>query len=71
MSLDKNDDGKVSREEVPQRLNRLMQADTNGDGYISRAEAAKFVNTLQSRRGNQRPPRQSSGSGQQRPAFDQ
>jgi hypothetical protein len=40
MALDKDGDGKVSRAEMPERMQRLFdQGDTNQDGFIDRAEA--------------------------------
>lgn len=39
MAFDKNNDGKLSRSELPQRLQTLMdRADTNKDGVLDRAE---------------------------------
>lgn len=40
MANDKNDDGKVTRDELPQFMQRLLdRADTNEDGAIDREEA--------------------------------
>ncbi len=40
MSNDKNKDGKVTREELPERMQRILdRADTNEDGAIDKSEA--------------------------------
>jgi tRNA-Thr(GGU) m(6)t(6)A37 methyltransferase TsaA len=48
MSFDANGDGKVSKEEMPERMReRLLQrADTNGDGAIDKEEINKFAEQM-------------------------
>ena len=48
MSFDANGDGKVSKEEMPERMQeRLLQrADTSGDGAIDKEEISKFVEQM-------------------------
>jgi Ca2+-binding EF-hand superfamily protein len=38
-TLDKNDDGALTREELPDRVARLREMDTDGDGQVTREEA--------------------------------
>ncbi|MEE8451685.1 MAG: alpha/beta hydrolase fold domain-containing protein [Thermoguttaceae bacterium] len=50
--LDKNGDGKITRDELPEAIRRNFdRADADGNGFISREEDAKFRN----RTGNRRP----------------
>ncbi len=43
MQLDKNGDGKVSKDELPERMQHILnRADTDGDGAISKEEAQKM-----------------------------
>ena len=53
MSFDANGDGKVSKEEMPERMqDRLLQrADTNGDGAIDKEEAKKVAEQMGQGRG--------------------
>ncbi|MEL7500189.1 MAG: alpha/beta hydrolase fold domain-containing protein [Planctomycetota bacterium] len=45
LRFDKNNDGKLTRDELPQPLQRnFNRVDTNGDGFISPAEDAKIGN---------------------------
>lgn len=46
MSLDRNGDDVITRNEVPDRLADLMLADADGDGHVSRSEARFFVDRL-------------------------
>jgi len=40
--MDRNGDGKLSKDELPERLaERLMRADTDGDGAVSKEEVEK------------------------------
>jgi hypothetical protein len=44
MSFDANDDGKVTADELPERMHRVLnRADTNEDGAIDQAEAEAFA----------------------------
>lgn len=50
--LDKNGDGQLTQDEVPERLwERLVQADTDGDGAISKDEAKAARKQHMKRRG--------------------
>ena len=43
MRLDENGDGKVTKEELPERMQRVLQrGDANGDGAIDREEAERL-----------------------------
>jgi hypothetical protein len=47
MAFDKNKDGKVSRDELPERMHHLIAlGDTNKDGALDREEIRKLANTL-------------------------
>ncbi len=49
---DKNNDGKLSREELPDQIQRMFERlDTNGDGVIDRKEAEAFGARLRARSG--------------------
>ena len=51
MSFDKNGDGKLSKDELPDRLKPLMdRADANKDGFLDRAEVTVYAQR-QERRG--------------------
>ena len=44
MTFDKNGDGKLAREELPERMQVLMErADANKDGFVDRAELTVFA----------------------------
>jgi hypothetical protein len=46
MAFDKNKDGKVTRDELPERMHHLIaQGDTNKDGALDRDEIKKLVTT--------------------------
>lgn len=48
MGFDKDDDGKVTKEELPEPMQRMFQrGDANGDGAIDREEAEKLVEQLE------------------------
>ncbi len=53
MSFDANSDGKVSKEEMPERMqeNLLQRADTNGDDVIDKEELKKFAEQMGKGRG--------------------
>ena len=46
MSLDRNGDNVITRNEIPDRLADLMLADADGDGHVSRSEARFFIDRL-------------------------
>jgi hypothetical protein len=50
--FDKDEDGKVTKAELPERMQRLMQtADRNGDGALSRAEMEALARQRSARQG--------------------
>jgi len=50
MGLDKNGDGKVGKDELPERMQRMLdRADTNKDGAIDKAEAEKMAEQFERR----------------------
>jgi Ca2+-binding EF-hand superfamily protein len=50
MSLDANGDGKVDAQELPERMQRILErGDANGDKAIDREEAEKLAEQLQQR----------------------
>ena len=52
MAFDKDGDGKVSRAELPQRLQNLMAtADANKDGFLDKAELTKLAESRAGGRG--------------------
>jgi hypothetical protein len=70
MEHDTDGDGRVSREELPGRMNRIFdRIDANGDGYLDRAEVEKFfANRAAGRRaGGQEGGGQGAG---RQPSFD-
>jgi len=55
MSQDKNGDGKVTKDELPERMQRmLLRVDANGDGGIDRAEAEAWAKRFEG--GGDNPP---------------
>lgn len=57
--LDKDGDGKLSREEAPERMReRFDQMDTNGDGFFDKEEQDAFIELIRERvqRGGRVPP---------------
>ncbi|MBN1344737.1 MAG: EF-hand domain-containing protein [Phycisphaerae bacterium] len=61
MSHDKDGDGKVTKDELPGRAQRLIErGDTNGDGAIDKEEAQKMAEEFAQRRGG---PGQGPGQG--------
>lgn len=47
---DKNKDGKLTKDELPEQVQRIVErADANGDGVIDRKEAEAFAERLRSR----------------------
>ncbi len=55
MNLDKNGDGKVSKDELPEPMQCILEPDANKDGAIDQDEAEKLAEALGSGRGG--PPR--------------
>ena len=56
MSLDENKDGKVSRDELPSQMRRMLdRADTNGDDAIDEKEAKAMESRFRGRSPQQRP----------------
>lgn len=52
MQMDTNGDGKLSREELPERMAGLMERlDTNGDGMLDKAELEAMAQRFQGRGG--------------------
>jgi Ca2+-binding EF-hand superfamily protein len=48
MAFDKNGDGKLSSEELPERMrNMLERADSNKDGFLTRDELGQAMNSMQ------------------------
>jgi collagen type III alpha len=67
MSLDKNGDGKVGKDELPERMQRILsRADTDGDDAISEEEAKALAEEFTRRGGGA-----GRGQGGQRPARSQ
>ena len=49
-TLDKDDDGKLSKEEVPERMQqRFDQIDGNSDGFIDKAEMDQLIANIRRR----------------------
>ncbi len=76
MSNDKNNDGKVTKDELPEFMQRMLErADTNKDGAIDKDEAKAMAETFgrgggfgRGGRGGEdegapKPPRDSAGDG--------
>ncbi len=61
--LDKNADGKLSKEELGRLGDRMMAADTNGDGAISKEELAAWTKKRQAEREAERAKGGAQGSG--------
>jgi collagen type III alpha len=52
MENDKNGDGKLSREELPDRMQQNMERlDTNGDGFVDKAELEVMANRFRGQGG--------------------
>ena len=69
MVHDKNKDGKVSKDELPTRMQSLLaRGDANKDGFLDKAEAEKMTANMggggRGAQGGQ------SGGRPQRPQFD-
>lgn len=48
--MDKNDDGKISKEETPERMRaRFDQMDGNGDGFLDKNEQAQIIKRFRER----------------------
>jgi len=67
MAMDANKDGKVTKDELPERMQRILQrADTNKDGGIDKAEA-DALSAQFGGRGQGRPAGTPPGGGRQTP----
>jgi hypothetical protein len=65
MQADANGDNKISKDELPERMERLMGVlDANKDGYITREEAEKAGQGLRNRGGQEQRRGQGQGRGQ-------
>ena len=52
MQMDRNKDGKVSRDELPTQMReRMSRMDTNGDGFVDRQEAEAIERRFRQQRG--------------------
>ena len=81
MTFDKDGDGKVTREELPERMHRLIElGDTNNDGALDRDELKQLAEKLRQTeaaraadrpgpRGPVAPPGAAAPAGGGRPAF--
>mgnify|MGYP002623483912 CR=1 FL=1 len=61
MQHDRNGDGKVSQDELPEQMQRVLErADVNGDGAIDKNEAEKLAESISRRHDGKRrePPRE-------------
>ena len=69
MANDKNGDGKVDKEELPERMQRILErADANKDGALDKAEIEKMVEGFRNRPGGgDRPARPENGQRPGRP----
>ena len=57
-TLDKNKDGKLSKDELPERMQGIIaRADTNKDGKLSKDELTKFASSMGGPGGPGGPPR--------------
>ena len=73
MANDKNGDGKIDKEELPERMQRILErADTNKDGALEKGEIEKMLEGVGRAGGNragggERPARPANGDRPQRP----
>lgn len=64
MQNDKNGDGKISKDELPEQMQRILtRGDTNKDGALDKAEIEAMAARFQRGGGGGRPPQ--GGEGQQ------
>lgn len=69
-SFDKNGDNKISKDELPQPMQRIMdRADTNGDGLLDEQELKKMAEHFQ-RGGGHHGSRNRDGKGRGRPGGE-
>ncbi|MDA1053743.1 MAG: EF-hand domain-containing protein [Planctomycetota bacterium] len=56
LSFDKNEDGKLTKDEIPERMRGLLtRGDTNGDGALDKEELAKIAASFQGQGAGRRP----------------
>lgn len=68
---DKNKDGKLTKDELPERMQRALQfADTNKDGALDKDELEKLVERIKSRQGGRPEGRRPGAEGGRRPDGD-
>ena len=71
MAFDKNGDGKLSKAEIPQRLQGLLErADTNKDDVLDRDELTKLARQRSPRNGGPGPVLKFDGGRQQPPEAE-
>jgi len=64
---DKNKDGKLTKDELPERMQRIFQiADANEDGALDKAELEKMAERFRNRRGRGNRPRDGRPDGKKR-----
>ncbi|MEO1970398.1 MAG: hypothetical protein ABGX07_02525 [Pirellulaceae bacterium] len=64
MQNDKNNDGKLSKDEVPERMQAIFgRADANNDGFLTKDELTKMVQQRGSRGGDRGRGDESGGRG--------
>ena len=76
MANDKNGDGKIDKDELPERMQRILErADANKDGALEKGEIEKMLQNIgrgggDRQGGGQRPARPANGERPQRPGSN-